>query len=581
MTTTDLQSLRDQHEAARLAAEIAELEQYSRGLSQLNSIVHDSHVPAATPAASLHESNAYGWGEGFGPYVGHDPFASDPAWHYSYHDGHSGSFPIDLIGDREHGQDRPIFQNETDLARIRGVARYLVNNVPPATGVLRNLVNYVIGTEWAYEATAKDDADINLADSVSGFLEEWIEHNAFVGMRDRELYRRMVRDGGALPVVTPERDRRDGMSRCRIEEDAYLVEPAQTRELERYAAKVLRIDADAFASDWGFGVHTPHDDHESILGFHVTRNADGSDWDYIPEQRAEYFRSSGGDRNVKRGVSEFWPVERHLRKGDKVFTATADGSEIQARIAWIRELAPGHQRSFVTPVDKRFAIPSQSGTRTASGVHYPTPVSLTVPSGQKYHPGPMGSQRNPNLVLAGQAVLRLAGVRWNMPEWMTSGDASNNNFASSLTAESPFVKSAKAEQFTFKRHAVSLLWKAIRIAHTAGRFGDIAFAELRRRVILNGTPPQVETRDPLQLAQRNTQLITAGVMSRRTAAQEAGFDFDEQVANMEQDGDAELRQAAGPQQSPAEAGALFGALNTAESMEDVRAITESMLRRYP
>lgn len=565
----DLAALREQREALAIQREIAELSAYTSGINQLNSLI---------PGTPLYESvHNQGYGEGFGAYVGNNPLLSDPSWHYAYDDGGQ---PIDLVGDREHGKDRPVFQNEIDLARIRGVARWICAYNPAGIGVMRSLVNYVIGTEWSYEASPVDSDDQPLADSVSAFVEDWIEHNAFVGMRDREIYRRMVRDGAGLSVLTPEQDRRDGMTRCRIEEDSHITEPDLTRDLEHYIARQYRIPVDQFASDWGFGVHTPVDDHERIFGFHVVRDAEGRDWDYIPEQHAEYFRSSAGDRNVKRGVSEFWPVEKHLRKGDKVFTATADGSAIQARIAWIRELGEGHQRATISPVDQQIVIPQQGGTRQANAVHYPTPISLTVPNGQKYHPGPMGSQRNPNLIMAGQAVLRLAGVRWSMPEWIPSGDASNNNFASSLTAESPFVKSVGAEQFSFRRHAISLLWKAIRFAHAAGRFGNVAWAELRKRIKLTGTPPSIATRDPLQKSQQDEIQIRNGVKSRRTAAQEDGLDFDAEVASMTDDNDAAFRQQQQPA-SPAEIGALAGALQTAESMDDVRAISESMLRRYP
>lgn len=554
--TATLDALREQRDTLLMRREIATLETYVGGLEQLNRVVHES----------------YGYGApGFGEYVGNDPLRGDPHYQDAF-----ASYPIDLIGDREGGMDRPVFQNETDLARIRGIGRWLVNEIPPAIAVERNLVNYVIGSSWSYEATAKDDADATLAEEVNGFIEDWIEHNEFVGSRDREIYRRSVRDGEAFVTLRPAAG---GLSDCRFEEPSFILEPADKGELEAFVARRFAIPVDQHASDWTFGVHRVVND-ERVFGYHVVRDGAGRDWDYLPDSHVEHFRSASTDRNVKRGISEFWPVERHLRKGDKVFTATADGSAVQARIAWIRELAEGHQRSTVTPVDGYVPIPSQGATRQVQAVNYTSPVALTVPAGQKYQPGPMGSQRNPNLILAGQAVLRLAGTRWCMPEWMVSGDASNNNFASSLVAESPFVKSAEAEQHTFKRSALSLLWKAIRIAAEFGRFSVASFAELRRRLMLNATPPTIATRDPLQKSQQDEIDIRTGKKSRRTAAQEDGLNFDEQTANMDSDGDAAFRQQ-GPQASPAEFGALVGALNTAESLDDVRAITESMLRRYP
>ncbi len=144
----------------------------------------------------------------------------------------------------------------------------------------------------------------------------------------------------------------------------------------------------------------------------------------------------------------------------------------------------------------------------------------------------MGSERNPNFVLVGQYVLRGIAVRWNMPEYLISADASNANYASALVAESPFVKARESDQQFYKRHFRSLLWKVVRLAWEAGRFSRMgtSWDTLRSQIEIKIDAPAVATRDSLKLAQTQEVQIGLGILSRRTAAAQAGFDYDAEVA---------------------------------------------------
>jgi hypothetical protein len=149
----------------------------------------------------------------------------------------------------------------------------------------------------------------------------------------------------------------------------------------------------------------------------------------------------------------------------------------------------------------------------------------------------MGSERNPNFVLVGQYVLRGIAVRWNIPEYLISADASNANYASALVAESPFVKARESDQQFYKRHFRSLLWKVLRLAWEGGRFARLnstplgnSWEALRMHVEIKIDAPAVATRDSLRLAQTQEVQIGLGILSRRTAAAQAGLDYDAEVA---------------------------------------------------
>src|SRR6202008_1833776 len=114
--------------------------------------------------------------------------------------------------------------------------------------------------------------------------------------------------------------------------------------------------------------------------------------------------------------------------------------------------------------------PTTRGRKRQDLESYPAGTVLRPSAGMQYKPGPAGSERNTNFLLVGQYVLRGIAVRWNMPEYLISSDASNANYASSLVAESPFVKAREADQQFYKRHFGSLLWKVGRLAWEAGSF---------------------------------------------------------------------------------------------------------------
>jgi hypothetical protein len=143
----------------------------------------------------------------------------------------------------------------------------------------------------------------------------------------------------------------------------------------------------------------------------------------------------------------------------------------------------------------------------------------------------MGSERNPNFVLVGQYMLRSIGVRWNMPEYLISGDAGNANYASTLVAESPFVKAREADQQFYRRHWHELIWKVLYLAWRSGRFArlGVSWESLEELLDVKVDVPSVATRDPLKLAQTQELQIRLGLLSPRTAAAQAGLDYDAEV----------------------------------------------------
>jgi len=449
-----------------------------------------------------------------------------------------GGGPVSILSDRLDGKDTRLFENEHELAITRGIGQFLVAEFPSAINILESLTNYTIGTGYTYEAQAEsDDTPLGLADAVQKVVDVFIEDNDFACDLEREIHERSREDGESAVALLPN----GWKTQAQIVESAAITEPANTRQLEDW------LGLDGYASSWSFGVHSPANDPSRPIGYHVVRDETGRDWDYYPAEdvgiahRArsgllEHFKRSR--RNVKRGVSEYYQVRKFLNHADGLLENSAHGAKIQAAIAYIVEHSANYTKTQVAnhvagqATSKRVETP-QTGPKTYQEQRFRPGKVVHTPNGTVYKPAPMGSSNAPNFIIIEQALLRYAGLRWSMPEYMVSGDASNANYSSTLVAESPFVKSREADQMFYVSRFRRMMWKVIKIAHAAGFFDKfgVTFDQLMRLIRLAVTPPEVATRNKYEDAQTKEIEKRNGVLSAKTWAKETNRDYDEELEN--------------------------------------------------
>jgi hypothetical protein len=118
-----------------------------------------------------------------------------------------------------------------------------------------------------------------------------------------------------------------------------------------------------------------------------------------------------------------------------------------------------------------------------------------------------------------------------MPEWMISGDSSSSAYASSLVAESPFVKNCQRIQRDFAGYFKSVMWKVLRIAHSAGLFDEFAlsFPSLKRLLEIKIDAPIVQSRDRNIETNRHKIMRDSGIVSDQTWASVEGLDLEKEV----------------------------------------------------
>lgn len=489
--------LREEVERLRLEAEATALramlgqERRSRGLLEWGELLLD-------PLAALRGEEAYLGAGAFSPHV---------------------SRPHDRI----NGDFAPHFRNELELATIRGGGELLASSDAAAVGALEALTSYVIGVGYQQTATPKTPDDAQLARQCQGVLDEFYEREGWWGGLDAELFQRLRSAGECFVWLRPEAG---GFVSVDVLEPSWVMAPPSPGELE--AAYGLPVGL-----NWSYGVATAPRRPAQPLAYYVQLEGQASDEEVIDAAAMLHLRANV-PRNVKRGLSDFYAGREWLDAVRKLLRNTLSGAAIQASIALLRKwdegLRPGDIRSATdAAVEFVSSLPNQGGggTRGVSTERY-YPGKIVDVKGGDVAPGPMGTSAAGIYLQVVQAGLRQAALRWNMPEYMISGDASNANYASTLVAESPFVKFCERQQAVQAAAETRVSYRVIEQAVQAGRIAASGLEEIRARVTLDVETPQVATRDLLAEHQRRAGQYNAGLLSRQTWAAAEGLDYDEE-----------------------------------------------------
>lgn len=514
-TPENLEVLRNQHEAARLRAEIAQLETSVKQTALL-----ESWLPVGMPGmpgAPLMEA----WGD---PVDRHEWAYDSPGF------GRGPWSRSTYADDRAFGRFRPFYENEQDLRDMWGIARILTNSEEVGAGVLENLTNYVLGTGCTYEVKpkAKRQQPGQLEAAAQKIVDTFIEANRWEGDLERELFQRAQGDGEfGLWMQSVG----GGQVRARVVDPECVLEPNGTRELEEH------FNLPSLC--WSFGIGSEHGDSTRRYGYFVQWHGDPNNWDYVPANEFVHCPVNV-PRVAKRGMSDFYAAFRKIEKASKLLGNTLEGGAIQAAIAYIRQHATGVTGSQIQAfqagkADSTYQKPVLGGgTRTAYQQKFLPGTVLDVKSGQTYMAGPMGTPQGPVYVEIMQAALRVVGARWCMPEYMVSGDASNANYSSTLVSGAPFVRACENRQAFYRRSASRVFWRVLDVAAKAGAFsafGIYSGAELKQAVDVNIQFPDVAIGDQEKKTANNKILHDAGILSPRTWAAKEDLDYEQEVQN--------------------------------------------------
>lgn len=444
-------------------------------------------------------------------------------------------------GTRYRGANKPWWDSEQELLFTQAMARRIVDATPQGATVMGRLTDYVIGCGWDYSVVAQRREDRErvavLIDLIqSEVIDEFLDRTEFRLQMERELFRRGHRDGEYFARV---HEVGSGYSDFRLIEPEFVAEPFHDgiRDLEDWLLDAHPALATLAPQpwDWSYGILTPERDTAKPLGYFVDWQQGTADWDFVPANEMVHFKSNV-DRNIKRGLSDYFATQNLLPEAFGLLRRIVRTAGVQAAIAYITEFEPGATAQGVETMRSQQAARQTRDPRAGLNtdvIDVAPGTAIDMPSGRKYHAGPLGQNQAVIYLEAYKAALQTAGVRWAMPEFMISGDASNANYASTVEAASPFRLAVESNQALHAVPIRRLLWRVIENAwprieadcHAASIYGMRQLKSLLS-VKIDATIPDATNR--LEESQRRKLLSDSGVMSKPTWAAEEGYDYEEE-----------------------------------------------------
>lgn len=474
---------------------------------------------------------------GFG--FGNDYFGQNPL---------GGTFMYSSPSDRYDGRDWPFVTTEADLNYARGLARFVTKTHCPGVAVERNLKAHVIGKGGNYTAGVRkgNKAPEGLVDAVQDVLDEFIDENRIIGDGEHEWFWRGVRDGETMISTTPIK-RGPGIVDAREIEPANIRDPGAPLYDEKDLQKRFGMYIDC-ATNWAFGVHKADHDVQKVFGYAIDWSTVDGDWDYLPDGYLEHWKRNV-DRNVSRGMTDFFPAWQWLREQHRLLTNTSAGSAERAAISYIVQHVEGVTKGQAQSMrreqaDYSYTIRGPSGnSNTVYKEWKPPGTKLDVPKGQEYIAIASGADPSPAYLEVVQAILRQVGVIWCMSEAMISGDDSGGSVTAAVVSGSRFDKYATMEQGSFAGFMGRVCWKVLRIAYNLGKFFRWGFArgsagswqKFKRLIEIIIGYPDVANRDPQQQEQIRQTRQQAGILSKKTWSDEVDLDYETEQAQIQKE----------------------------------------------
>lgn len=336
-------------------------------------------------------------------------------------DGWGGSL---LSHQRQHGENAPFVRSESELTEMRSLARWLCEVNPFAIGALENLTSFVVGEGLTYRATVKDKSGKPLADAVQAVVDEFLDLNEWSEL-EQELFRRSRRDGEYFLRLFPDDE---GLTHIRTAEPDEITEqnaPIGDHPPGAYSFGIRHL----IETDDETGVR--HEDVQTVLGYWLKRGPEDQGHEVEPSYLLH--TKVNVDRQVKRGMSDFYATRELLEGTRKLLKNMREGEAVRAAIAGFWQ----YENTSSTAASTHIGTVKDTGRATAQNQ-----VTGKTPNYQKIDPGtfihtpknkvfvpPPSSPATSSQVEVVQAVLRAVGARWCMPEYMVSADSSNANYA--------------------------------------------------------------------------------------------------------------------------------------------------------
>lgn len=437
-----------------------------------------------------------------------------------YRDGDNFFYPHGYPLDRQASPNGTRIQSQDDLFREQAAIRELCDGNHLAVGLRQTLIDFLVGEGVSYKPQALKGQDPELLKDaladVQDVIDDFIESNRWSEL-EQELVGRAIRDGEWFLRYFP--DDEDGTLQVRV------VEPEAVRQPD-----ALKEDPSTL-----WGIRTDKDDCTLPETYFLQYNPN-DEYEEVKAEEIQHVKCNV-DRNIKRGLSDFYCTAEGLEGVRKLLRNMREGESLRAAIAgfWQYESASAASVADHVRGKENFnRTDPQTGTAKSYAKVEPG-TFLHVPKGKSYV-GPPASQALASQVGTVQALLRSLGVRWRMPEYMVSGDSSNANYASTLVSGAPFARAIKRGQKFFVSRFLETVWYAVQIAFEAGRIRcNCTYGEFCRMIDIQAEAPVPEVANELEQATVDQADMDRGVLSKQTRRARRGLDDEQESVNIAED----------------------------------------------
>lgn len=397
--------------------------------------------------------------------------------------------------------------SEEDLNTLRGQARKMCDINPAAFGLIEAMVGFILGKNATISA---EDPDIQ------DYWDGWVRATKF-DMRSKELVRRLLRDGEFfLRFFKGAKEMKYKTGKEKVEEKTAkypvirFIDPEEIKDS---------------TNTHSYGIETLPDDVETAVNFIRCFMKEGTEaTETIPAEEVIQGKIRC-DSNEKRGKSFLLGLAKYITQ----YATWLDDRVRLNRIRSIFHFVMTPKGNF-TPAQLKAKFQDEDTTATSltPSKKMPKPGSFIIGKGADYKFESLDLNAA-DTATDGRNIERMICKGTGLMEGVVTGDFSNQNYASSLVAESPMVKAIENWQDIVGDLIQQIFTKVVRFGKANNAIGKSAseecavnFATLVHRELDRDT-------NAYQVHKQNSWA------SDKTISTKLGYDYDAEQEQIEQE----------------------------------------------
>jgi len=423
--------------------------------------------------------------------------------------------PLDIPQSRHLGMDYPWIRSLNDCNVYRTQSRFMARTNCYAISILNGVKSYVIGN--GFKTMIQSEKNKTLAKKVQQIVDEWCLEVDWYTIQN-EFWTRNEVDGEAFLHVMPQRD---GKLKVRFIEPT-LIQPPEGESND----------------EWSLGIKAPVEDSQAVEAYGVM-SWDQQNVPYIKILPAKEIIHSkiNCTMQMKRGIPSIsFDTLTAFGNAQKLSTNLQVTAAVQAGVTYVRQFENNTQpqvdefiSSQVTQgnIGAPFSFPLGAPSAFQGYELMGSGSILDIPKTMNYVESP-SAKNTEQYISVLEMTLRQAAKHWQCPDWLATSRSDSTSYASSLTAESPFLRTCLRSQQNYKRIFTQVINKVLNNAAVAG----LIPLDWKKSITVTLDAPSLETREILKQSQADALLHSMGCKSLHEIAASAGGDFEKTQALM-------------------------------------------------